>query len=464
MDHGLGTQECGSPAVDETNSLNTGTVGLAIETESHGTIKYRTCSWQKTAALLFSEYICLAIMSFPWSFSVLGLVPGVILTVTVAMIAFYTSLTIWRFCLRHPEVRDVCDIGQYLFWNSKIAWYLTAAMFLLNNTFIQSLHCLVGSQYLNTMSYHAICTVAFSAIVAVVSFLFSLPRTFNGLSKLATFSALATFISVILATVFAGVEEHPYKWDTEIGSPIFLLIPSPDTTFVQGLNAFLNISFTFIGQITVPSFIAEMKEPKEFWKSLTAVTIAEVVVFTIVGAIIYLYTGNQYMTAPAFGSIGNELYMKISFSFMVPTIIFLGVLYASVSARFIFFRLFEGTRHKSNHTVAGWAVWSGILLGLWILAWIIAEVIPFFTGLLSIIGAVFGSFFGFIFWGVAHIRMSHSDYGPNFYKKRGLRGWVEFILNVSVILIGLLFLGPGTYVSSDPPLQFPFIQVDDFGN
>lgn len=42
-----------------------------------------------------------------------------------------------RFCLRHPHVRDVCDIGQHLFWGSNIAWYLTAVMFLLNNTFIQ---------------------------------------------------------------------------------------------------------------------------------------------------------------------------------------------------------------------------------------------------------------------------------------------------------------------------------------
>ena len=42
-----------------------------------------------------------------------------------------------EFCLRHPETRDVCDIGQMLFWDSKIAWYFTAVMFLLNNTFIQ---------------------------------------------------------------------------------------------------------------------------------------------------------------------------------------------------------------------------------------------------------------------------------------------------------------------------------------
>ena len=283
----------------------------------------------------------------------------------------------------------------------------------------------------------------------MVSFLFSLPRTFDGLSKLATFSGIATFVSVLLASIFAGVEDHPYKWDPKKGNPIVLLFPAADTTFAQGLSAFLNISFTFIGQITVPSFIAEMKEPEDFWKSLTAVTIAEIIMFTLVGSIIYVYTGNQYMTSPAFGSLGNELYMKVSFSFMIPTLIFLGVLYASVSARFLFFRIFEGTRHKANHTVTGWASWCGILLGLWVLAWIIAEVIPFFTGLLSIIGAVFGSFFGFIFWGVAYIRMAHADYGSAFYKKQGLRGWVELILNIAVILIGIFYLGPGTYVSVD---------------
>jgi hypothetical protein len=34
-------------------------------------------------------------MSFPWSYSVLGLVPGLILTVVIAGIVLYTSLIIW---------------------------------------------------------------------------------------------------------------------------------------------------------------------------------------------------------------------------------------------------------------------------------------------------------------------------------------------------------------------------------
>ena len=103
-------------------------------------------------------------------------------------------------------------------------------------------------------------------------------------------------------------------------------IPLKGTTFVAGMNAFLNISYTFIGQITLPSFIAEMKEPRDFPKALWAVTIAEIILFSLVGGIVYGYTGNQYTTSPAFGSLGNEVYKKVSFSFMIPTLIFLGVL------------------------------------------------------------------------------------------------------------------------------------------
>lgn len=396
-------------------------VGKQIEMEASNAIKYRSCSWPKTAALLFAEYICLAIMSFPYSYSVLGLVPGLILTVVVAALVLYTSLIVWEFCLRHPEVRDVCDIGQMLFWNSKWAWWFTAVMFVLNNTFIQGFHCLVGAKYLNTMSNHSVCTIGFSAIMAVVSFICSMPRTFSALARIATFSAFFTFVSVLLATIFAGIEPHP-KGYPKYGEPVVLAIPAAGTTFVAGMNAFMNISYTFIGQITIPSFIAEMRNPKDFPKALWAITIAEVILFSLVGSIVYAYTGTNYNTAPAFGSLGNEVYLKVSFSFMIPTLIFLGVLYASVSARFVFFRLFRGSNHMGNHTIVGWASWVGILACTWILAFIIAEVIPFFSDLLSLMSSLFDSFFGFIFWGVAYLRMRRADHGPNFWKVRGIRG------------------------------------------
>ncbi|KAK0619408.1 transmembrane amino acid transporter protein-domain-containing protein [Immersiella caudata] len=420
------------------------------ELEDGNAIQYRTCSWQKTAALLFSEYICLATMSFPWSYSILGLVPGLILTFFVAGIVLYTSLVLWEFCLRHPEVRDVCDIGQMLFWNKKWAWYATAAMFLLNNTFIQALHVLVGVKYLDTVTSAGSVScrpVVYGVIVMLVCWLSSLPRTFNMLSKLGTASALFTFISVVLAAAFAGAQRKPAGFDPlALGEPIVTAFPVAGTTFVAALNAFLNISYTFIGQITLPSFIAEMEDPRDFPKALWACTIAEIIVFSIVGGVVYAYTGNQYMTAPAFGSL-TEVYKKVAFSFMIPTIIFLGVLYASVSARFVFFRIFHNSRHKSEHTVIGWASWAGILLATWILAFVIAEVIPFFSYLLSLMSSLFDSFFGFIFWGVAYFRMRNADGKLSLLQGQSVSGYILAAFNVFIILIGVFFLTLGTYAS-----------------
>ncbi|KAK3301876.1 amino-acid permease [Chaetomium strumarium] len=418
---------------------------LALE-DGHA-IKYRTCSWQKTAALLFSEYICLAIMSFPWSYSVLGLVPGLILTVVIAGIVLYTSLVLWEFCLRHPEVRDVCDIGQMLFWNKEWAWWATAVMFILNNTFIQGLHVLVGAKYLNTMTEadNVGCrTVSFGIVVTLICWLCSLPRTFDMLSKLGTASAFFTFVSVLLATVFAAVQSRPAGYDGS--DPVVTAVPVLGTTFVNGMGAFLNISYTFIGQITLPSFIAEMRDPREFPKALWACTVAEIVLFSVVGAVVYAYTGNQYMTAPAFGSL-QPLFKKVAFSFMIPTIIFLGVLYASVSARFVFFRVFQNSRHKNEHTLVGWATWASILLATWILAFIIAQVIPFFSSLLSLMSSLFDSFFGFIFWGVAYFRMRRADGGVSLVGEHTVAGYLLAALNVAIILIGVFFLSVGTYAS-----------------
>ncbi|KAJ3577999.1 hypothetical protein NPX13_g2571 [Xylaria arbuscula] len=384
----------------------------------------------------------------------------VILTVVQALVVLYTSLILWQFCLRHPEVRDVCDIGQMLFWNKKWAWWFTAVMFVLNNTFIQALHVLTGAKYVNTLiggNTDAIAcqTVSIGFIVAIISWLASLPRTFSVLSHLGTGSAFFTFISVLLAVIFAAIESHPAKFSltpssddptAPFGLPVVTAVPLATTTFVNGLNAFLNISYTLIGQITLPSFIAEMKEPKDFPKALWACTIAEIIVFSVVGGTVYAYTGNQYMTSPAFGSL-QPIYKKVAFSFMIPTIIFLGVLYASVSARFVFLRIFHNSRHKNENTVVGWATWAGILLVTWVLAFVVANSIPFFSSLLSLLSSLFDSFFGFIFWGVAYFRMRQADGAVSLFKDRTFRGWFEGILNIIIILTGIFFLTAGTYAT-----------------
>lgn len=110
IDRPIANSIAGQQAGMDSDSDASISVGKQMELEAGNAIKYRTCSWQKvswridevevantqqTAALLFSEYICLAIMSFPYSYAILGLVPGLIMTVVVAGLVLYTSLTVW---------------------------------------------------------------------------------------------------------------------------------------------------------------------------------------------------------------------------------------------------------------------------------------------------------------------------------------------------------------------------------
>ncbi|KAJ7043090.1 transmembrane amino acid transporter protein-domain-containing protein [Mycena alexandri] len=431
------------PKIDQSSSDEESSIysiSGQIAKESGNEIQYRTCSWQKTAALLFSEYICLAILSFPWSYSVLGLVPGVLVTIAVAGTVQYTSLIVWRFCMKHPEVRDVCDIGRILFGGSEWGYNFTAVMFILNNTFIQGLHCLVGAKLLNTLSNSALCTIGFSAITAVICFVMSLPRTLNQLGGLGVFSAVTMGIAVLLAIIFSGIQSEPFGFvDGEF--PIVTKFPVAGTTFVAGMSAFLNISYTLIGQITIPSFIAEMREPRDFPKALWAVTICEVVVFTLCGSIMYHYVGNQYITAPAFGSL-QPLYKKIAFSFAIPTIVYLGSLYSSVTARFIFFRLFRNSEHRHSNSIVAWSAWAGIIAVTWVFAFLLAEIIPFFSDFLSLMSSLFDGFFGFTYWGMAYLILVPAS-------KRWNGPWRSFetLVNYFFILFGMFMLVAGTYVS-----------------
>lgn len=130
--------------------------------------------------------------------------------------------------------------------------------------------------------------------------------------------------------------------------------------------------------------------------ALYAVTIMEFSVFTIVGLVCYYYNG-QFTGAPAVTNL-KPLFKKIAFSFVFPTTVIIGVIYASVVAKFIFHRLFYGTRHFNNYTTLGWIGWVGAVLVTWVGGWIVGESIPFFGTLLSLMSALFDGFFGFIFW------------------------------------------------------------------
>lgn len=179
-----------------------------------------------------------------------------------------------------------------------------------------------------------------------------------------------------------------------------------------------NITYTWVGQALIPSFVGDMKHPEDFPKALYTSMIAEFILFTVTGIVVYYYAGTssffssfffssfltncldllflgtEYTVAPGYGSL-IEKYGKIAAGLVLPTIIIVGILYSMVTSRAIFFQFFsEGSIHRRKHTLKGWFVWVSIVFVGWVISFCLGEAVPFFFDLLALISSVFDSWFG----------------------------------------------------------------------
>jgi len=251
-------------------------------------------------------------------------------------------------------------------------------------------------------------------------------------------------LAILLFLIFAGIEDAPlvgyngdYPTDGKVRTYAF---PLPGTTWVACMNAVLNITFLWVPQILFPTFISEMERPQDFPKSLAVLAAISAFLFIVPPAIGFRYLG-QYSTAPAFGSLGVVAYKKASFAFVIVPTLVIGVIYANVSAKFVYFRIMGKSRHAHSNTVIGWGVWAGVIAGVWAIAFVFSEVVPSMGDFLSLLGAAFDSFFGFIFFAVAYW---HLNRGKLF---SGVSQSIMTLTHVFVMACGLFLLGPGLYAA-----------------
>lgn len=295
-------------------------------------------------------------------------------------------------------ISSLCS-GYFLFGKNRFAYEWTVVMLLANNILLIGFHILTATKILNTVSDHSLCSTVFAVISTLIGIVLSTPRTLNHVSYMSIVSAICMGVSILLFMIFAGIESNPlvgYGGEyPEVGTVTTYAFPQAGTTWVDCVNAVLNITFLWVPQILFPTFISEMRRPQDFPKALSALAIASFVLFTIPAIVGFRYLG-QYAEAPAFGSLQTN-YKKISFTIaIVPTFV-IGTIYANVTAKLIYSRILGQSRHSHSHTVIGWGTWIAVMIAVYFVAFIFAEVIPSMGDFLSLLGSVFDSFYGFIF-------------------------------------------------------------------
>ncbi|KAM0542877.1 hypothetical protein ACHAPJ_012600 [Fusarium lateritium] len=399
----------------------------AFGNEDNAEVKYKVLTWWQGGFLMVAETVSLGILSLPKAIASLGLVPGIIILIGMGAIATYTGYIIGQYKIKHPHITSMADAGGVLL--GPIGQEIVGVAQLLLLVFIMASHIVVFTSAMNTLTGHATCSIVFGVVGLIVSCILSLPRKLINLSWLSIVSFISVLIAVVITMIAVGVKNDASGVHTTI-----------DTDLVSGFTAAANIVLSYASHNSFFTFIAELKDPRDFNKSLALLQVIDISLYIISGVVIYRYVGDD-VASPALGST-TPLISKIAYGVALPTIIIAGVMNGHIAAKAIYLRVFAGIDriHKRDFIAVG--SWIGISFAFWIVAWIIASAIPVFNTLLSLMASLFASWFTFTLPALFWIQMNRHQLFSS-PTKCLLLG-----LNCFIVIIGLVLCGLGTYTSA----------------
>lgn len=253
----------------------------------------------------------------------------------------------------------------------------------------------------------------------------------------------------------------------------YIVVPSTLTSVAHGAMSVSNIILAFTGHIAYFAIISEMKEPRDFPKSLAMLQTVTITFYIVVAAVIYSYAG-QTVRSPALGS-APPFISKIAWGIAAPTIVVAGVIAALIAAKSMYNHVWRNDlKVTSERTLKARASWLAIISGLWVVAWLIANAIPVFEQLLGLIGAAFGSWISISFpaffwlWMDRETRKNPTSGGTG-WKAARKQGWKRVALmctNLVLVAIGAALCGSGLYgavvaIASSGAQRAPFSCADN---
>ncbi|KAJ5887342.1 hypothetical protein N7504_009018 [Penicillium tannophilum] len=398
----------------------------AFGNEDSAEVKYKVMRWWQCGLLMVAETVSLGVLSLPAAVATMGLVPSIIVLIGLGVITTYTGYIMGQFKLRFPQITTMADAGEII--GGKFGREFVGACWSIFFIFIMASHLLTFTVAMNTITDHGTCTIVFGIVGMILSFVCSLPRTLEKMSWLSLVSFVSILTAVLITMIALGIEKPDPR-----------VVAIANTNLYHGFTAVTNIVFAFCSHGAFFGLMAELRNPRDFTKSLCLLQGIDVTLYLIAAVVIYRYAGDG-VTSPALGST-SLVVSKVAYGIALPTIVIAGVINGHVAFKYVYIRIFRGTDRMHKRDMIAVSSWIGIALVMWVLAWIIASAIPVFSDLLSLITALFASWFSFGFPSIMWLFMNKGVY---FSSPRKI---TMTIINLIIVGIACALCGMGLWVS-----------------
>jgi hypothetical protein len=158
--------------------------------------------------IMIKTMMGLGVLSIPAVFDVLGLIPGIICLIAIALITTWSSVQIQHFKINHPSIYGVDDaghmmvgrIGREILYAAFIVGKLTAHADMIEADslawiMVAGSGMISTSIALNAVSAHGTCSAVFTAVAAISTFILASIRTLNKISWLAWIGTASILIA-----------------------------------------------------------------------------------------------------------------------------------------------------------------------------------------------------------------------------------------------------------------------------
>lgn len=406
-------------------------------TVQEGSERFNKLGWKRLTICLIVEAIALGSLSIPSAFAKLGMIAGVIMCVGLGLVAIYTSYVVGQVKMRYPHVNHYSDAVQ-LIWG-RFGYELVGVMFALFLILLVGSHALTGTiAFINIIGNYDICALAWGVVSLVILLLLALPPSFAEFAILGYIDFVSIIVAILVTIIATGIQAHNAPGG--LAAVPWSAYPPEGTTFYEAFLATTNIVFAYSFAVCQFSFMSEMHTPKDYVKSIWALGLIEIFIYTLTGALVYAFVGVD-VKSPALLSAGDTV-SRIAFGIALPVIFISGSINGTVVGRYIMDRAFPNSPIRYVKGARGWAVWICLITIVTIIGWIIAEAIPFFNALLGLISSLFISGFTFYFPALFWFQLVRE--GGCFSSTRNI---MLSLLNGGVFIIGIVILGAGTYAS-----------------
>ncbi|KAK3343387.1 transmembrane amino acid transporter [Lasiosphaeria hispida] len=390
--------------------------GALPQQQQHDTGRsMRTAGWGAIFYLITADVF--GPFSTPWAFAQMGYGPGIAIFTVFGVLSTYSGWIIWNAYLgldsaRYP-LREYGDFFLRLF--GRLPRRLVNICQSLQLILTVSIIILLMGQSLSQMSRgpgggQGVCFVTCLVVFAAAGSILGQVRTLRRFSWLA-FGAVGLNCVIMLLCVGVVVNSPPNfvstmaQYGPDFGpGPIAKFAGFPPDGYASGglgfvgtLNGLLQAVFAYGGCMLFVAFLAEMRQPRDFWKALVCAELFIYILYVAFGLFVYSFQG-QFALNPAMQGLSPYRWQTVANALSIGAYLVVGTLFANVGLKLFYIDILQEFFHFPDLTsVRGRVYWAVLTPTYWALAFVICATVPMFSFVSGFIGAAFILSFTFTF-------------------------------------------------------------------